>query len=52
MTKSSTGKMSKIWCDNLKCSGAFFDMYIGDVPICAETKDEIGRNVATILGHC
>lgn len=31
---------------------AFFDMYIGDVPVCAETKDEIGRNVATILGHC
>ncbi|XP_017227232.1 fatty-acid-binding protein 2 [Daucus carota subsp. sativus] len=31
---------------------AFFDMYIGDLPICAETKDEIGRNVATILGHC
>lgn len=31
---------------------AFFDMYIGDVPVCEETKEEIGRNVVTILGHC
>ncbi|XP_009764298.1 fatty-acid-binding protein 2 [Nicotiana sylvestris] len=31
---------------------AFFDMYIGDVPICEETKEEIGKNVASILRGC
>ncbi|KAK4487607.1 hypothetical protein RD792_005740 [Penstemon davidsonii] len=25
---------------------AFFDMYIGDVPVCEQTKEEIGKNVA------
>lgn len=33
-------------------SGAFFDMYIGDVPVCEQTKEEIGRNVASIIGRC
>ncbi|KAI4316460.1 hypothetical protein L6164_024438 [Bauhinia variegata] len=31
---------------------AFFDMYIGDVPVCEQTKEEIGRNVANIMGRC
>lgn len=31
---------------------AFFDMYIGDVPVSEQTKEEIGRNVASILGRC
>ncbi|KAL3844293.1 hypothetical protein ACJIZ3_001696 [Penstemon smallii] len=25
---------------------AFFDMYIGDAPVCEQTKEEIGKNVA------
>ncbi|GAB2286541.1 hypothetical protein Dimus_020939 [Dionaea muscipula] len=31
---------------------AFFDMYIGDVPISEQTKEEIGRNIASIIGRC
>ncbi|KAI4337195.1 hypothetical protein L6164_015641 [Bauhinia variegata] len=31
---------------------AFFDMYIGDVPVCEQTKEEIGRNVANIMKGC
>ncbi|XP_061337771.1 fatty-acid-binding protein 2 [Gastrolobium bilobum] len=31
---------------------AFFDMYIGDVPVCEQTKKEIGRNVANIIRRC
>ncbi|XP_016537791.1 fatty-acid-binding protein 2 isoform X3 [Capsicum annuum] len=31
---------------------AIFDMYIGDVPICEETKEEIGKNVASIIRGC
>ncbi|OIW12076.1 hypothetical protein TanjilG_15316 [Lupinus angustifolius] len=31
---------------------AFFDMYIGDVPVSEQTKEEIGRNVANIIRKC
>lgn len=31
---------------------AFFDMYIGDVPVCEQTKEEIGRNVASMIRRC
>ncbi|XP_021890735.1 fatty-acid-binding protein 2 isoform X2 [Carica papaya] len=31
---------------------AFFDMYIGDVPVSEQTKEEIGRNVADIIKRC
>ncbi|CAA7019644.1 unnamed protein product [Microthlaspi erraticum] len=31
---------------------AFFDMYIGDVPVSEQTKEEIGRNVAGIIKRC
>ncbi|KAK2989429.1 hypothetical protein RJ640_018747, partial [Escallonia rubra] len=31
---------------------AFFDMYIGDVPVCERTKEDIGRNVASIIRRC
>ncbi|KAL9176584.1 hypothetical protein ABFS82_01G006400 [Erythranthe guttata] len=31
---------------------AFFDMYIGDIPICEQTKEEIGKNVASIIRMC
>ncbi|XP_021762151.1 fatty-acid-binding protein 2-like [Chenopodium quinoa] len=31
---------------------AFFDMYIGEVPVSEQTKEEIGRNVATIMRRC
>ncbi|CAL0332915.1 unnamed protein product [Lupinus luteus] len=31
---------------------AFFDMYIGDVPVSEQTKEEIGRNVADIIRRC
>lgn len=31
---------------------AFFDMYIGDIPVSEETKQEIGKNVASILKRC
>lgn len=31
---------------------AFFDMYIGEVPVSEQTKEEIGRNVASIIGRC
>ncbi|BAT82486.1 hypothetical protein LR48_Vigan07g254900 [Vigna angularis] len=31
---------------------AFFDMYIGDVPVCEETKKEIGTNIASIIRRC
>lgn len=33
-------------------AGAFFDMYLGDVPVSEETKKEIGRNVAGLIGKC
>ncbi|KAK7383373.1 hypothetical protein VNO78_29050 [Psophocarpus tetragonolobus] len=31
---------------------AFFDMYIGDPPVCEQTKKEIGTNVANIIRKC
>ncbi|KAL2897551.1 Fatty-acid-binding protein 2 [Bienertia sinuspersici] len=31
---------------------AFFDMYIGEVPVSQHIKEEIGRNVATIIKRC
>ncbi|KAH6761384.1 hypothetical protein C2S51_018333 [Perilla frutescens var. frutescens] len=31
---------------------AFFDMYIGELPICEQTKEEIGKNVANIIRMC
>ncbi|KAJ4842069.1 hypothetical protein Tsubulata_039962 [Turnera subulata] len=31
---------------------AFFDMYIGDVPVSEQTKEEIGKNVASMLKKC
>ncbi|KAI4380297.1 hypothetical protein MLD38_006503 [Melastoma candidum] len=31
---------------------AFFDMYIGDLPVSEQAKEEIGQNVAGILGRC
>lgn len=33
-------------------SGAFFDMYIGDVPVSEQTKVEIGKNVANLIRRC
>lgn len=32
--------------------GAFFDMYIGEIPVSEETKQEIGKNVASIMNRC
>ncbi|KAJ4950780.1 hypothetical protein NE237_027612 [Protea cynaroides] len=31
---------------------AFFDMYIGDVPVSAEAKEEIARNISSIMRRC
>ncbi|CAN1217146.1 Fatty-acid-binding protein 2 [Linum perenne] len=31
---------------------AFFDMYLGDVPVSKETKEDIGKNVASIIRKC
>ncbi|KAL8497079.1 hypothetical protein ACS0TY_020670 [Phlomoides rotata] len=31
---------------------AFFDMYLGDIPVCEQTKEEIGKNVASIIRMC
>ncbi|GAB4854015.1 hypothetical protein Ancab_022597 [Ancistrocladus abbreviatus] len=31
---------------------AFFDMYIGEVPISEQSKEEIGKNVASIMRSC
>ncbi|KAJ8750988.1 hypothetical protein K2173_016169 [Erythroxylum novogranatense] len=31
---------------------AFFDMYIGDIPVSEQTKEEIGKNVASIIKKC
>lgn len=36
----------------LPYSGAFFDMYIGDVPVSERTKEEIGKNVASLIKRC
>ena len=34
------------------CAGAFFDMYLGEVPVSEQTKEEIGRNIATVIKRC
>lgn len=31
---------------------AFFDMYIGDYPVSEQTKEEVGKNVASIIRWC
>ncbi|KAG8375769.1 hypothetical protein BUALT_Bualt10G0134700 [Buddleja alternifolia] len=31
---------------------AFFDMYIGEIPVCEQTKEDIGKNVASIMRMC
>ncbi|PNX72534.1 fatty acid binding protein 2 [Trifolium pratense] len=31
---------------------AFFGMYIGDLPVCEQTKKEIGMNIANIIRNC
>ncbi|XP_068663511.1 fatty-acid-binding protein 2 [Aristolochia californica] len=31
---------------------AFFDMYIGDVPVSAQAKEDIARNIAGLLRRC
>ncbi|KAL3497413.1 hypothetical protein ACH5RR_040145 [Cinchona calisaya] len=31
---------------------AFFDMYIGDIPVCEQAKEQIGNNVASIMKRC
>ncbi|KAK9698232.1 hypothetical protein RND81_08G090100 [Saponaria officinalis] len=31
---------------------AFFDMYLGEVPVSKQTKEEIGSNVASIVRRC
>lgn len=31
---------------------AFFDMYIGDVPVSEQAKEEIGRNVVSMMKRC
>jgi hypothetical protein len=33
-------------------AGAFFGMYIGDVPVSEQTKEEIGRKVVGIIKRC
>ena len=42
----------KVWDFAGNDAGAFFDMYIGDVPVSEQTKEEIGRNVEGILKSC
>ncbi|KAF5186846.1 Fatty-acid-binding protein [Thalictrum thalictroides] len=32
--------------------GAFFGMYIGDSPVSLQTKEEIAKNVGSIIGKC
>lgn len=34
------------------CAGAFFDMYIGEFPVSKQAKEEIGKNVASIIRRC
>ncbi|KAE8665292.1 Fatty-acid-binding protein 2 [Hibiscus syriacus] len=31
---------------------AFFDMYIGDFPVSEQSKEDIGRNIASIMRRC
>lgn len=46
------GKRQTLTLVILAFPGAIFDMYIGNVPICEETKEEIGKNVASIIRGC
>ena len=49
-------KMIETWkmkdCNKRSRAGAFFDMYIGDVPVSMKAKQEIGNNVASIIKRC
>ncbi|KAJ6862544.1 hypothetical protein NC652_039404 [Populus alba x Populus x berolinensis] len=43
------GNQIGVVCSKDLCR-AFFDMYIGDIPVSEQTKEEIGKNVASIIG--
>ncbi|KAG5225424.1 fatty-acid-binding protein [Salix suchowensis] len=45
------GNQIGVVCSKDLCR-AFFDMYIGDIPVSEQTKEEIGKNVASIIGKC
>lgn len=46
------GLEGKILTDNFHLAGAFFDMYLGDIPVSEQTKEDIGNNVGSILRRC
>ncbi|RDX98486.1 Fatty-acid-binding protein 2, partial [Mucuna pruriens] len=50
ITKISGNQIGSVHSKDL-CR-AFFDMYIGDVPVCEQTKKEIGMNAANIIRRC
>ncbi|TKY57997.1 Fatty-acid-binding protein 2 [Spatholobus suberectus] len=50
ITKISGNQIGSVHSKDL-CR-AFFDMYIGDVPVCEQTKKEIGMNIANIIRRC
>ncbi|KAG4953711.1 hypothetical protein AAZX31_14G097300 [Glycine max] len=50
ITKISGNQIGSVHSKDL-CR-AFFDMYIGDVPVCEQTKKEIGMNAANIINKC
>ncbi|KAL2317937.1 hypothetical protein Fmac_031813 [Flemingia macrophylla] len=50
ITKISGNQIGSVHSKDL-CR-AFFDMYIGDVPVCEQTKRDIGINVANIIRSC
>ncbi|KAK7377080.1 hypothetical protein VNO80_02500 [Phaseolus coccineus] len=50
ITKISGNQIGSVHSKDL-CR-AFFDMYIGDVPVSEETKKEIGTNIANIIRRC
>lgn len=33
-------------------AGAFFDMYIGDLPVSLQAKEEVAENVAGLIRRC
>lgn len=41
-----------ILVDAFFLAGAFFDMYIGDLPVSEQMKEESGRNIANIIRRC
>ncbi|PNS92694.1 hypothetical protein POPTR_018G048500v4 [Populus trichocarpa] len=45
------GNQIGVVCSKDLCR-AFFDIYIGDIPVSEQTKKEIGKNVASIIGKC